>query len=115
MLFSFTKSAHDTFVHTSSQAAMSAAFNNPERAVEYLFDPSSMPVAAAPAPAGVPPANPAAGLPANPAAGGIPANPAAGGDPAAALPPDLQAYIPCLYDGCMVRMQIEVTAKWVGA
>lgn len=72
---------------------MRAAFNNPQRAVEYLMDPSSMPAQdAAPLaanPAAAVPANPAADIPANPGAA-IPENPAAtaaGG--AGGVPPEL--------------------------
>jgi len=76
------------FAEDQVKIAMRAAFNNAERAVEYLMDPSSMPAVEAPqaaAPGGAVPANPAAGVPANPAAG-IPANPAAAGGEAPADP-----------------------------
>jgi len=62
------------FPEDQVRVALQAAYGNADRAVEYLFDPSSMP-AQQQAPAAVP-ANPAA-VPANPAA--MPANPAAAG------------------------------------
>merc|ERR1711959_498105 len=82
------------FPEDAAKVALRAAFNNPQRAIEYLMDPSQMPAQEAAPPAGGIPQNPAAGgIPQNPAAGGIPPNPAAGAGAPAGMPEGIAAML----------------------